>query len=121
MKWNLIANAGAKKMQNFVSIVTENNFEQFMARDPTKYKALLITDKKTTPTLMKALSKRFMGKVVFGEIRQSETKLINRFMENPEYPSFVVVTSVDPIAFEKYEGEYKADMVAKFLGKYATS
>lgn len=84
MKWNLIANQGAKKMQNFVSVVSEKNFEQFMARDPTKSKVILLTDKKATPTLMKAMSKKFLGKLVFGELKHTEQNLVKRFATEEE-------------------------------------
>lgn len=59
-------------MQSFVSIVTVENYEQFMQRDPTKYKVLLFTERKTTAPIFKALSKQYKDKLVFGEIRKSE-------------------------------------------------
>jgi hypothetical protein len=41
----------------------------------TKYHVLLFTDKKTTPAIFKALSKKFLEKLVFGEVRSSEISL----------------------------------------------
>ncbi len=69
MEWNAIGNFAAKKMQNFVSIVTAENFEDFKSRDLQKPHALLFTDKKATPAIFKALSKKFINKLVFGEVR----------------------------------------------------
>ena len=72
-----IINAAVKKMQNFVSIVTDQSYENFIQRERiTKHKILLFTDKKTTPTLFKALSKRFLNRLIFGEIRSTEENLI---------------------------------------------
>ena len=56
-----IMNTAAKKMQSFVSVVTENNWESFIERErATKHKVLLFTEKKTTPTIYKALSKKYL-------------------------------------------------------------
>ena len=44
-------------MQNFVSVVNSDNYDDFMKRDPTKHKVLLFTERKTTAPLFKALSK----------------------------------------------------------------
>jgi len=63
-------------MQSFVSIVTGDNFESFKYRDVAKPHVLLFTDKKSTPAIFKSLSKKFIDKLVFGEVRSSETELI---------------------------------------------
>ncbi len=56
-----IMNTAAKKMQSFVSVVTENNWQSFIERErATKHKILLFTEKKTTPTIYKALSKKYL-------------------------------------------------------------
>ena len=75
---NTIANAASKKMQSFVSIVTDDNYADFVEREPTKFKILLFTDKKATPAVYKALSKKYLGKLVFGEVR-NESKTILKY------------------------------------------
>ena len=72
MDWNSLANAATKKMQSFVSIVTDKNHDDFIEREPLKHTILLFTDKKSTPAVFKALSKKFLNKLVLGEIRTSE-------------------------------------------------
>ena len=62
-------------MQNFVSIVTDENYESFIQREPSKYKVLLFTERKTTAPLLKALSKQYKDKLLFGEVRKSEAQL----------------------------------------------
>lgn len=69
MEWSPIANVASKKMQNFVSIVAESNFEVFKVREATKHHVLLFTDKRSTPALFKALSKKYLNKLYFGEVR----------------------------------------------------
>ena len=44
-----------------------------------KHKILLFSDKKATPTIYKALSKKFLNGLIFGEIRSTETDLLNKF------------------------------------------
>jgi len=75
--WNPMANFAAKKMQSFVSFVSEQNFEAFGQRDRlTKHKIILFTDKKTTPSIYKAMSKKFLDKLVFGQVKSDETVLV---------------------------------------------
>ena len=44
-----------------------------------KHKILLFSDKKATPTIYKALSKKFLNGLIFGEIRSTETDLLKKF------------------------------------------
>lgn len=69
MDWKLIAGAAQRKMQNFVSIVNKENYENFVQENPQKNKIVLFTDKKYTIALFKSLSKTYKDKLVFGEIR----------------------------------------------------
>lgn len=70
MDANSIMNAAAKKMQSFVSVVSESNYDSFVERDrATKHKILLFTEKKTTPTIYKALSKKYLERLTFGEVK----------------------------------------------------
>ena len=91
LDWNTIANAAAKKMQSFVSIVTEENFEAFTMRDSSKYHLLLFTDKKQTPVILKSLSKKYYNKLQVGEVRSSEASLIRNFGIT-KFPTLLVLT-----------------------------
>jgi DnaJ family protein C protein 16 len=71
-----IANAAVKDMQSFVSSVNKENLSSFLEREPTKIKIIHFTEKKSTPTVIKALSKKFRDKLTFGEIRHGETELL---------------------------------------------
>ena len=70
MNANAIMNAAVKKMQSFVSVVSDENYDTFVERErATKHKILLFTEKKTTPTVFKALSKTYLNKLMFGEVK----------------------------------------------------
>jgi tRNA(Leu) C34 or U34 (ribose-2'-O)-methylase TrmL len=87
-------------MQSFVSIVTSENYQQFIDRDPSKYKVLLFTERKTTAPIFKALSKQYKDKLLFGEVRKSsEAALVSKFQVTT-FPTLLVVT--DPA---EYQGE----------------
>ena len=89
MDWNQIANAAARKMQNFVQVVTLPNYDQFIDRND-KYKILYFTDKKQTPAVMKALSKRYLDKLSFGEVRHTDE--LSQSFGITEYPTLMAVT-----------------------------
>lgn len=108
MEWNALANTAARKMQSFVSIVTSDNFESFFYRDSTKHHVLLFTDKKSTPAIFKALSKKFLDKLVFGEVRTSEKQLLDKYGVT-EYPTIIVVTDSEALQSDKYTGDNKVD------------
>lgn len=121
MDANSIMNAAAKKMQSFVSVVSESNYDSFVERErATKHKILLFTEKKTTPTIYKALSKKYLDKLIFGEVKQSDEALIKQFGIT-EFPTIMALTDPDNYQGEKYEGEMKIDQLTKFLGNYAYS
>lgn len=121
MDANAIMNAAAKKMQSFVSGVYESNYDSFIERDrATKNKILLFTEKKSTPTIYKALSKRYLDKLTFGEVKKSDEALCKQFGIT-EFPTIMALTDPENMVGEKYEGEMKIDQLTKFLGNYAYS
>jgi thioredoxin-like negative regulator of GroEL len=115
-----IANAAVKDMQSFVSSVNTENFNAFVEREPTKYKILHFTEKKSTPTVIKALSKKFRDKLTFGEIRQEEADLIRNF-NIKKFPTILALTDAEGFAGEVYDGEMKVDQLTKFISSHAYS
>ena len=119
MNANAIMNAAVKKMQSFVSVVSDENYDTFVERErATKHKILLFTEKKTTPTVFKALSKTYLNKLMFGEVKQAEEALIKKF-NIESFPVIMALTDPENYGGEKYEGEMKIDQLTKFLGNYA--
>jgi DnaJ family protein C protein 16 len=69
---------------------------------------LLFTDKKTTPAIFKSLSKKFLDKLVFGEVRHTEAELVANFKVT-EFPTLLVVTDIETLTGDKYSGDIKVD------------
>lgn len=110
MEANAIQSAAGKKMQNFVRMVNSDNYESFVDSDRlTKQKVLLFSDKKATPAIYKALSKTYMGKLVMGQVRHTDTALLDLFGGNVSFPTLMVLTDPDNKAGEFYDGEMKVD------------
>jgi DnaJ family protein C protein 16 len=107
-------------MQSFVSSVNSDNYQGFITREMDKNKFLLFTDKKSTPAIYKALSKKYLGKAVFGEVRKSETSLIQKF-QIYNFPTIMVLTDAENHVGETYDGLIKVDQVTKFVSSYANS
>ena len=115
-----ISKFATDKMQNFVSVVTESNYESWIERDASKNKVLVFTERKTTAPLFKALSKQYKDKLVFGEVRKSEVALAEKFgIKN--FPSWVVITDPFDYTSDTFNEEFKIDQLNKFLNKYAYS
>ena len=109
LKQGPIANAASKKMQNFVSQVTSDNYTSFFGKERMeKNKVLLFTDKKQTPAIYKALSKKYLGKLVFGEVQKSETDLVNQF-QIFNFPTIMVLTEPENHVGEIYDGDLQID------------
>lgn len=111
MEVNKIMNAASKRMQSFVSVVSDSNYESFIERERlVKNKVILFTDKKTTPTLFKALSKKYLERLNLGEIKQSEEELIKKFGIT-EFPTILALTDPEGYSGEKYEGAMNVDQL----------
>lgn len=119
LELNSLANAAAKKMQSFVSIVSEQNYDSFCERENKNHHVILFTDKKSTPAILKSLSKKYIKKLLIGEIRSSEPNLIQKF-NIQQFPTLIVLTNCQDSQGEVYQGEFKVDQLSKFLDLYAS-
>lgn len=87
----------------------------------TKHKILLFTDRKSTPTVFKALSKKHIDRLSFGEIKQSEEELIKQFGVD-KFPTIMALTEPEDYKGEIYEGETSSvDQLTKWVSGYAYS
>lgn len=116
--WEKIFQFGASKMQSFVRIVNKDNYGDFITSFSSNHKVLLFTSKMVTPPLLKALSKHYQGKLYFGEVRQSEVELCQRFGIS-KFPSLLVVSEPENHKGVSYDGPLSRDSIEKFLNKYA--
>ena len=105
----------SNKMQNFVNIVTHENFKEFLGREPSKKLVLLFTERKQTAPLIKALSKQYKSKIIFGEVRSSEQELISKY-QITKFPSLITIPdSGQEMFFEVYQNEISYDALTKYL------
>lgn len=112
--WNSMATFATRKMQNFVSIVTPQNFDQIAEREPKRHKVLVFSEKRSTPALIKAFSKKYLDKLVFGEIRRDSAPQLEVEFGITKFPTIVVLTQgadAESRAHVAYEGEYQADQL----------
>ena len=117
-EWEKIFKFGATKMQSFVRVINKDNYGDFVVSHPSQHKVLLFTSKKVTPPLFKALSKHFLGKLSFGEVRQTETELIQKFGIK-SFPTLFVITDEENHQGVTYTEQLNRDSMQKFLNKYA--
>ena len=118
MEWKSIANFATSKMQSFVSIVTSETYPTFIQNQPSKYKVLLFTERKSTAPIFKALSKQFKDKLIFGEVRKSEADLISKFGVT-QFPTILVITDPYDYKGDVFQKETKMDLITKFLQQYS--
>ncbi len=64
------------------------------------------------------MSKKFLDKLVFGQVKSDEAALVKRFLITA-YPTIVVLTDPDSNLFTKYEGEMKVDQLSKWMSSFA--
>ena len=105
-------------MQSFVRVVNYDNLENFIIENANETKVILFTQRKTTPPLLKALSKYYKGKLNFGEIRDTEKDLIKKFQVKV-FPSLFVLTDPDHYLGVSYDGPLKRKEIDEFLKDYA--
>lgn len=117
-QWEKIFQFGSTRMQSFVRTINNENYGDFITSQPQNHKVLLFTSKKVTPPLLKAISKAYRDKLNFGEVRQSETELIQRFKID-KFPSLIVISDGENYDSIAYDGPMSRDSIEKFLNKYA--
>ena len=120
IQYGPIASFAVGQMESFVKLVTEGTYTSFVQEEFDRTKVILFTSKKVTPPLLRALSKEFKGRIVFGEVRESSASLINKFRIT-SFPTILVLGDPDNYSGVKYEGEFKKDQITKFLREHSSS
>ena len=116
--FNSLFNFATKRMSYYVNEVTKEKLNDFFSKRPEKYHVLLFTSKNNTPSMYRALSQFFINKLIFGEIKQSETELVKLF-NIKNFPTLVVVVDEEKNKNDFYKGKITYEDVKKYLNKYA--
>ena len=113
-----ISNFASKKMQSFLSIVHNDNYQNFIEREPENYKVLIFSDRKSQSPLLKHLSKIYNDKLLFGFVRKDEKELISRFGIQ-KFPTIIVLTNQQKDKGDVFEGEISLKNLQNFFREYA--
>jgi protein disulfide-isomerase A6 len=105
-----IVDAVVEKIPNHVKKLTDKDLESWKTGGA---KAVLLTDKGTTSSLLKALSVDFLGGVEVVQVRDKEKKTVEKFGVT-KFPLFMVFPagSEEPLV---YGGELKKEAMSKFI------
>ena len=116
--FNSLFNYATKRMSYYINEVAKDKLRDFFSKKPEKYHVLLFTSKSTTPSMYKALSKFFINKLIFGEVKQNEYELIKLF-NIKSFPTLMVILDEEKSKYDLYRGKITYEDVQKYLNKYS--
>lgn len=116
--FNSLFNYATKRMSYYVNEVSKDKLNDFFSKRPEKYHVLLFTSKSATPSMYKGLSKYFINKLIFGEIKQTEEELIKLF-KIKNFPTLMVILDEEKNKYDQYRGKITYEDVKKYLEKYS--
>merc|ERR1719343_645976 len=108
----LEAKAISAKVTRFITDMstklTQENVDAFVTTDATKPKVILFSNKKTVPTIWKALSSEtvFKRTVKFGFVTEEDADLVARFKVK-KFPAVLMQRGAKAEIKEEYKGEMK--------------
>merc|ERR1719284_112832 len=96
----------ARFIPDFTTKVSKDNVDGFITTDPTKPKVLLFSNKKTPPTIWKALSSEtvFKRTVKFGFASEEDKEVVQKFKVK-KYPTVIMQRGSKAEIKESYSGE----------------
>jgi len=96
----------SKFMPDFTSKVTSETADAFATTDPTKPKLILFSNKKTAPTIWKALSSEtvFKRTVKFGFVSEEEKDVVTKFKVK-KFPTIIMIRGAKAEIKEEYKGD----------------
>jgi DnaJ-domain-containing protein 1 len=102
-------------MQDFVSIVTPSNIEEFLSKWD-KVKMLYFSAKKDVPPLMKALSKEFRTSIDIGQVKDETNSIMQRF-SIPQLPYIIIIKNLGNEVVP-YQGEITLMGLSDFIREH---
>ena len=107
-----LAGYSAYFLEDYVRVLTKDNIEDFMKSNWAKPKVVLLTNKKSTPPLLKVLSKEFKSSAAFAIIKNS-AELVSLFGDLRAPTIFSIGATLEEK--ELYEGEFKKMSIVNFI------
>eukprot|EP00927_Polykrikos_kofoidii_P060207 TRINITY_DN55255_c0_g1_i1.p1 TRINITY_DN55255_c0_g1~~TRINITY_DN55255_c0_g1_i1.p1 ORF type:complete len:449 (-),score=96.92 TRINITY_DN55255_c0_g1_i1:61-1245(-) len=102
--------------------VTNDNIDAFATTDPTKPKVLLFSDKKSVPTIWKALSSEtvFKRTIKFGFVNADAKDVVQRFKVT-KFPAVVMQRGAKAEIKETYKGEMSFAALKEWVNLHSES
>jgi hypothetical protein len=122
----LEAKAMSAKISKFITDlsvkVTSENVDAFLTTDPTKPKVLLFSDKKSAPTIWKALSSEtvFKRTIKFGFVNAEEKDILQRFKVT-KFPAVTMQRGMKAEIKEAYKGEMNFGALKEWVNLHSES
>ena len=118
IEYTSLFNYATNRMSYYVNEITKDKLNNFFSKKKDKYHVILFTSKNTTPSMYKALSKYFINKLIFGEVKQTEKDLIELYNVK-SFPSLIVVLDEEKNKKNVYKGKITYENIKSYLSKYA--
>lgn len=109
-----VANFALSKLPSFVSAVTSKNHDKFL--ENALPKAILFSNKDKTSDLYKALSIDLHNRMILGEAKHSDKKLVEQYGITA-FPTLLVLQKEGEAI--KFEGKLSHETLTKFLEPHA--
>jgi len=117
VEYNSLFNYATKRMSYYVNEIKKEKLNDFFSKRPDKYHVILFTSKDKTPSLYKALSKLFINKLIFGEVHQSQTELVELY-NIKTFPTLMVMLDEDKNKYEIYKRQISYENLKSYLNKF---
>jgi len=112
----------ARFIPDMTTKLTKDNVDGFLTTDPSKPKVILFSNKKSPPTIWKALSSEtvFKRTLKFGFVAEEEKDIVQRFKVK-KFPSIIMQRGSKAEVKETYEGEMKFLPLKDWVGVFSES
>jgi len=109
-------------MQDYSEKLTSENVDAFVTTDPTKPKVMLFSNKKTPPTIWKALSSEtvFRRTIKFGFVTEEDKDLVQKFKVK-KFPTVIMQRGQKAEIKEEFKGEMKFGALKDWVNLYSES
>merc|ERR1719373_776785 len=122
MESKAIAGKVSRFVQDLSTKLTKDNADTFVTTDPTKPKVILFSNKKSPPTIWKALSSEtvFKRTVKFGFVAEEDAEIVQRFKVK-KFPSVMMQRGSKAEIKETYSGDMKFDALKNWVNLHSES
>lgn len=122
MEQKSIAGRIAKSIPDNSVAITKESADAILTTEPTKPKVLLFSNKKSPPTIFKALSSEtvFLRTIKFGFVQEEESDLVKRFKVT-KFPTLLMQRGAKAEVKETYKGEMNFLALKEWINTFSES